>query len=141
MIYTQSKICSGEWDTQTPFEFWNTNGIPNPSQTTRLVIIDNKKGSLPNYGLCCLGWPQSKIERKRPCSVIEKTNKLWNMKVLIIPIVIGALVTVTKGLVQGQEDLEIRGRVETVQTTALLRSTRILRKVLKTWGDLLSLKL
>ena len=58
----------------------------------------------------------------------------------IIPIVISALGTVTKGLVQGLEDLEIIGWVETIQTTALLRSARILRRVLETWGDL-SLKL
>ena len=53
----------------------------------------------------------------------------------------GVLGTVTKGLVLGLEDLEIRGRVETIQITALLRSARILRKVLKTLGDLLSFKL
>ena len=47
-------------------------------------------------------------------------------------IVIGALGTITKELVQGLEDLEIRGRVKTIQTTALLRSARILRRVLKT---------
>ena len=34
-------------------------------------------------------------------------RKLWNMKV--IPTVIGALGTVTRGLVQGLEDLKIRG--------------------------------
>ena len=54
------------------------------------------------------------------------------MKVTVIPIVIGALGTVTEELVQGLEDLEIRGRVETIQTTALLRSARILRRVLET---------
>ena len=42
------------------------------------------------------------------------------MKVTIIPIVIGAFGTVTKGLLKGQEDLEVGGRVETVQITALL---------------------
>ena len=42
-------------------------------------------------------------------------------------IVIGALGTITKGLIKGLEDLEIRGQVETIQTTALLRSARILR--------------
>ena len=63
------------------------------------------------------------------------------MKVTIVPIVIGALGTVTNGLLKGQEDLEIGGRVETIQTTALLRTTRMLRRALKTWGDLLSLKL
>ena len=61
-----------------------------------------------------------------------------NMKVTIIPIVIGAFGTVTKGLLKGLEFLEFRGRVETIQTIALLRTARILRKVLETWGDLLS---
>ena len=68
-------------------------------------------------------------------------EKLWNMKVTIVPIVIGALGTITKGLLKGREDLEVGGRVETIQTTALLRMARILRRVLETWGDLLSLKL
>ena len=63
------------------------------------------------------------------------------MKVTIVPIVISALGTVTKGLLKGLEDLEIGGQVETIQTTALRRTTRILRRVLETWGDLLSLKL
>ena len=47
---------------------------------------------------------------------------------------------VTKGLVQGLEDLEIRGQVEIIQAIALLRSARILNWVLEIWGDLLSLK-
>ena len=54
---------------------------------------------------------------------------------------IGAFGTVTKGLLKGQEDLEVGGRVETNQTTALLRTDRILRRVLETLGNLLSLKL
>ena len=63
------------------------------------------------------------------------------MKVTIVPIVIGDLGTITKGLLKGLEDLEVGGRVETIQTTALLRTTRILRQVLETWRDLLLLKL
>ena len=53
---------------------------------------------------------------------------------------IGAFGTVTKGLLKGMEDLEVVGRVETIQTAALLKTVRILRRVLETWGDLLSLK-
>ena len=41
------------------------------------------------------------------------------MKVTFIPIIIGALGTVTEELLKGQEDMEIRGRVETIQTTTL----------------------
>ena len=63
------------------------------------------------------------------------------MKVTIVPIVIGMLGTITKGLLKGLEDLEVGGQVETIQTTALLRTARILRRVPETWGDLWSLKL
>ena len=63
------------------------------------------------------------------------------MKETIVPIVIGALGTITKGLLKGLEDLEVGRRVETIQTTALLRTVSILRWILYTWGDLLSLKL
>ena len=61
--------------------------------------------------------------------------------VIIIPIVIDAFGTVTKGLLKGLEDLEVGDRVETIQTTALLKMVWILRRVLETWEDLLSLKL
>ena len=54
------------------------------------------------------------------------------MKVTIIPVVIGAFGTVTKGLLKGLEDLEVCDRVETIQTTALLKTARILRRVLET---------
>ena len=71
----------------------------------------------------------------------RELKKLWNIKVTIVPIVIGTLGTITKGLLKGREDLEVGRRVETIQTTASLRTTRILRRVLETWGDLLSLSL
>ena len=60
----------------------------------------------------------------------RELKKLRHLKVTIIPVVIGALGTVTKGLLKGKE--EIRGRVETIQTTTLLRTARILRRVLDT---------
>ena len=62
----------------------------------------------------------------------RELKKLRNMKVRIVPIVIGAFGTTTKGLLKGLEDLEVVGRVETIQTTALLRTARILRRVLET---------
>ena len=54
------------------------------------------------------------------------------MKVTIIPIVIGTFGTVTKGLLKGLEDLEVGGWVETIQTTTLLRTARIPRRVVET---------
>ena len=54
------------------------------------------------------------------------------MKVTVIPIVIDALGTVTKGFIKEVEDLELRGRMEAISTTTLFTSARILRRVLRT---------
>ena len=62
------------------------------------------------------------------------------MKVTVIPIVFGVHGTVTKGFVKGLKDLEMRELVEAIQTTTLVRSIRMLRRVLETWGDVGSLK-
>ena len=44
----------------------------------------------------------------------------------VIPIVTGALGIVTIGLLKGLEELDIRERVEIIQTTPLLRSDAFL---------------
>ena len=54
------------------------------------------------------------------------------MKVTIVPIVIVAFGTITKGLLKGLEDLKVGGWVETIQMTALLRTDTNLRQVLET---------
>ena len=54
------------------------------------------------------------------------------MKVKVLPIVVGALRTIPKSLEDRLNKLEIRGRIKTIQTTALFRSARILRRVLET---------
>ena len=54
------------------------------------------------------------------------------MKVTIVRIAIGVLGTLTIGLLKGLEDLEVGGWVETIQTTSLQRTARILRRVLET---------
>ena len=63
------------------------------------------------------------------------------MKVTIVPIVIGAFGTITKGLLKDLEDMEVGEQVETIRMTALLTTARIPRRVLESWGELLSLKL
>ena len=80
-------------------------------------------------------------KRDKNIDLARQLKKLWNMKVTIISIVIGVFGTVTKGLLKGLEDLEVGGRGETIQTTALLKTPRILRRVQETLGDLLSLNL
>ena len=80
-------------------------------------------------------------KRDKYLDLARHLRKLWNMNVTVILIIIGALGTIPEGLVRRLEALEIGGQIETIQTTALLRSAKILRRVMETWGDLLSLGL
>ena len=48
-------------------------------------------------------------KRDKYLDLARELKKLWNMKMTVIPIVIDALGTVTKGLVKGLKDLKIRG--------------------------------
>ena len=122
---------------------WNRNGSPSLGQKTRPYNNQQKKTKIckivdfavpDEYGI-----KVKEIEKRdKYLDFVRELKKLWNMKVTIIPIVIGAFGTVTKGLLKGLQVLEVGGRVETIQTTALLKTARILRRVLETWGDFLS---
>ena len=70
----------------------------------------------------------------------RELNMLCNMRVIVIPVVVDALGTVPKGLESRLEELEIRRRIKIIQATVLLRIVRIMRKVLETWEDLLSIR-
>ena len=145
-LYALPKICPREWDAQTPFGFWDTNRSPYLSQITRSCNSQQKKKrtcrivDFPVPADHKVKLKESKKKNKY-VDAAKELKKLWNMKVTVIPIVIYALGSVTKGLVQEVENLEITRWVETIKTTALLGSAKTLRRVLETWGDLLSLKL
>ena len=116
-----------------------------PARRPNLIIINKKKKricKIVDFAVSADHRINLKESEKKDnyLDLARELKKLWNMKITIVPIVFGALGTITKGLLKGLEDLEIGGRVETIQTTALLRTARILRRVLETWGDLLSLK-
>ena len=144
MVYAQLRICPWEWDTQTPLGFWDTNGWPNLDQATRSYNNQQKKRTCRIVDFAVRADPRVKLKecekKDKYLDLARELKKLWNIKVTKIPIVIGAIGIVTKGLVQGPEDLEITGRLETIQTTALLISVRLLRRVLGIWGDLISHK-
>ena len=124
---------------------WHTHGSPNLGQKTRPYNYQQKKRTCKIVDFAV---PADQRIKLKECEKTDKyldlareLKKLWNMKVSVVPIVIGAFGTVTEGLLKDLEDWEVDGRVETIQTTVLLKTARILRRVLETWGDLLSLKL
>ena len=127
---------------------WHTKGSPNHSQKTRPYNNQQQKKKKKIYKIVDFAVPVDHRIKLKECEKKDKyrdlareLKKLWNRNVMIVPIVIGAFGTVTKRFLKGLEDLEFGGRMETIQTTALLKTARILRRVLGTWGDLLSLKL
>ena len=124
---------------------WHTNGSPNLGQTIRPYNNQQKKKICKIIDFVVPADHRIKLreceKRDKYLDLARELKKLWNMKVTIIPIVIGSFGMVTKGLLKGLEDLEVGGRVETIQTTALMKTARLLRRVLETWGDLLSLNL
>ena len=90
------------------------NGSPNPGQKTRLNNNQQKKRT---YKIVDFAVPADNRMKLKECEKKDKylnlarelKKKLWNMQVTIIPIVIGAFGTVTKGLLKGLEDLEAGG--------------------------------
>ena len=105
-----------------------------------LIVINNKKENLQICGLDNGIKLKESVKKDKYFDPAREMKKLWNMKVTITPIVNDVFGTVTKGLLKGLGDLKFGGRVETIQTTALLKTARILRSVLETWVDFLSLK-
>ena len=105
-----------------------------PARRPDLIIINKRKRicKIVDFAVSADHRINLKESEKKDkyLDLAREIKKLWNMKVTIVPIVISVLGTVTKGLLKGLEDIEIGGRVETIQTTALLRTARILRRVL-----------
>ena len=137
-MYNPESVLENE--TQTPLGFWDTNGSPNLGQTTRPCNNKQQKRTCRTVDFAVLVDHRVKLkESKKKDKYLDfarKLKKLWSMKVMVVAI--GALGTVTKGLVKGQEDLEIRGWVETHSN---YRITEISQNSEKNLGDLRSLKL
>ncbi len=80
---------------------------------------------MQNCRFCCPSINLKECEKKdKYLDLARELKKLGNMKANIVPIVIDAFGTITKGLFKGLEDLEVGGRVETIQTTALLNTEK-----------------
>ena len=121
---------------------WHTHGLPNLGQKTRPYNNQQKKRICKIVDCAVPADHRIKLKEceknNKYLDLTREWKKLWNMRVTIVPIVIGAFSTVTKELLKGLEDLEVGGRVGAIQTTALLKTARILRRVLETRRDLLS---
>ena len=145
MVYAKTRICPIKWDAQNSLGFWKTNRTFNLGYATRPSDSEQKKRiyQIVDFAVAADHSEKSKKREGRD-KYLHRVRKLksygtWSWRWYQLLIV--HLEQCTKGLVKRLEDLEIWRQVEAFQTTALLRSARILRRVLETWGDLLSFRL
>ena len=88
------------------------------SRSENLVAIDKKKKTYCQVGFAIPLNYTEKIKENEKLNkytdLARELKKLWNMKVTVIPIVVGALETIAKGLAKGLGELEIKWRIETI---------------------------
>ena len=102
---------------------------------TVLVVVDKRRRNCKFIDFAVL--EDSRIEEKEK----EKMKKyqdlrkelqmIWNVRVKIIPLVVGSLGAIPKQFSKRLEENSITAEIRQVQQSVLLETTRILRKVLE----------
>ena len=113
MVYAQTRI--RPWKKKTHKILWDVKiQTDHPILARRLHLIFNwqEKKNLSSSG------PQSESEIRRkvgqmpgPC---QGADKLWDVRVTVIPIVVRALGTIPNYLKKRLDKLEVRGRIKTI---------------------------
>ena len=105
----------------------NTSGLPNPVPSY-LELNNKEERTCP---LVNIAFPMNHRVKMKEKTITDKYlfldrewKTLWNMNVVWIPILVG---TVQKGLKRRLMELEIRRRINALQTTGLLRWVQVLR--------------
>ena len=98
MVYAQTRVVhTGEWDAQNRLGFWDTNRSLNLSYKTRPNDCLQKKrtGQIVNSAIPVNHKVKIKQNEKRDkyFDLARELKKLWNMKVTVIPNLIGMLGT------------------------------------------------
>ena len=73
------------------------------------------------------------LETKKKCKYKDlelEIHRMWHMKTVVIPVVVSALRTVKKGMVENIKKVSERATMTEIQKICMLGSARILRKVL-----------
>ena len=77
-----------------------------------------------------------KIEKYLDLS--RELKKMWNMKVTVVSLVVGALVNPAKSLEKRLETIDIETKITELQNYVLIHSSRILQKFIEVSGGLLT---
>ena len=101
MVYIQPRIYAEKWDTQNSRGFWDTDGLPELDQTTWPNDSQQKKRTcwIVDFTVSADHGVKESKKRDKYLDLARELKKLGKKKVAVIPIVIGVLGIVTKGLV------------------------------------------
>ena len=95
-----------------------------------LVVVDKKERSCKIIDFAVPG--DSRIEEKEKHQDLRRElQKIWDVKVKIIPLVVGSLGAIPKQFGNRLKEIGITAGTAQVQKTVLLGTGRILRKVLE----------
>ena len=101
------------------------------AKRTDLVTVKKKEGTCRIVDFAVPADHRRKLKenekRDKYLDLARELKRPWNMKMTVIPIVIRALGKIPKGLIKQLEDLEIRGRQETINTSvaSFLKSSQV----------------
>ena len=99
-----------------------------------ILIIVNQQEKIIYHQVDFAVPPDYRVKIKESEQIDKYLNlkRLWQIRVTGISIVAGAFKMAPKDLEKRLDDVEIRRRINTIQTTALLRPARKFRRVLDT---------
>ena len=78
------------------------------------------------------GAKEKKNEKVENCqNLARELRRMWEVKTIVVPIVVGVLGTVPLRLKDNLKEIEVDTSISLIQKSALLGSVRLLRKVLE----------
>ena len=111
---------------------WDTYGLFSPGQKTRAISKKKRTVHLVYLAVSVDHWVKIK-ESDKILESCQRDEKLW-YQFYLVPLELSSKAWKRDWVAVGKR------KIETIQTTALLRSARILRKVQVIWGVLLSFR-
>jgi len=77
---------------------------------------------------CCAKGSGKKLKYNSLCTEMQR---MWNLKCTIVPVIIGAIGIITRSLKKNLETVPGKHSIDSLQKTAILGTSHIIRKVLQ----------
>ena len=105
-----------------------------PNNKPDIIIRDNKKGTCMLIDVAISG--DRNVIKKEEQMILKykdltvETQRMWNVKTKVIPVIIGATGTISKSFRKYVSNIPEKHEVKELQKTAILGTAYILRKIL-----------